>query len=137
MTPAHPVVPSEPLARFILTRSHINWENSARPRLRPEAFMPHPRIELSVFRIEGLDQNGVREIGENVATQRGKRLVGRGDVTAGNIQSIGLRVEPKEPPPRHADVVGWPALSGTPKEDKSRQKLIAQQIVERARLVLA
>ena len=34
-------------------------------------------------------------------------------------------------------LVGWPALSGTPKEDKSRQKLIAQQIVERARLVLA
>ena len=99
--------------------------------------MPHPRIELSVFRIEGLDQNGVREIGENVATQRGKRLVGRGDVTAGNIQSIGLRVEPKEPPPRHADIMGWPALSGTPKEDKGRQKLIAQQIVERAMLVLA
>ena len=70
MTPAHPVIPSEPLARFILTRSHINWEDSERPRLRPEAFMPHPRIELSVFRIEGLDQNGVREIGVDVATQR-------------------------------------------------------------------
>src|SRR5438128_1120652 len=137
MTPAHPVIPSEPLARFILTRSHIKWEDSERPRLRPAAFMPHPRVELSVFRIEGLDQNGVREIGVDVATQRGKTLVARGEVTAGNIQSIGLRIEPKEPPPRHADIVGWPTLSGTPKEDKSRQKLIAQQIVERASLVIA
>lgn len=115
MTPAHSVTPAEPLARFVLTRSHINWEDSARPRLRPEAFMPHPRNELSVFRIEGLDQNNVREIGEDVATRRGKTLIGRGEVTAGNIQSIGLRVEPKEPPPRHADILGWPALSGTPK----------------------
>ena len=97
--------------------------------------MPHPRIELSVFRISGLDAQAVRQIGEEVAKQREKQLVGHGGLKVKDVQAP-LSVQPKEPPPRHADVVGWPALSGNTKEDKSRQKLLAQQLVEKAEFIL-
>ena len=68
------VTPDESIARYILTRSHINWEKPEQPRLRPEAFMPHPRIELSVFRISGLEPPAVKQIGEEVAKKREKKV---------------------------------------------------------------
>ncbi len=132
-----PVTETELIARFILTRSHINWESVEKPRLRPEAFMPHPRIELSVFRIGGLDQSEVNQIGGNVAALRQKTLIGHGQLSVKVVEQAKLSVRPKEPPPRHADIVGWPAPTGNPKEDKSRQKLLAQELVERAVLILA
>jgi hypothetical protein len=98
--------------------------------------MPHPLIELSVFRIGALAETEIRQIGEEVGRLRNKPLVGRGELTAAHVRKVGLDVKAKEPPPRHADIVGWPALSGTAKEDKSRQKLLAMQLVEETRLVL-
>jgi len=99
--------------------------------------MPHPHIALSVFRILGLAEVEILQIGEEVGRLRSKPLVGRGELTAAHVRTLGLDVKAKEPPPRHADIVGWPALTGTPKEDKSRQKLIAMQLVEGVRLVVA
>lgn len=99
--------------------------------------MPHPYVELSVFRVTGLEEPAVRAIGDDVASQRQKPLVGRGDVNTGHIRRVGLDVVPAEPPPRHAHITGWPVLGGNPKEDKGRQKLIAMQLVVGAKLVLA
>jgi len=131
-----PIDENEPIVWFILTRSHINWEKTEHPRLRPEAFMPHPNIQLSVFRVGELDQLEVQQIDETVAFQRSKTLVGCGCLLVKHVIQTKLSVQPKEPPPRHADIVGWPVLSGNSKEEKSRQKLLSMELIERATLVL-
>ena len=98
--------------------------------------MPHPHIELSVFRISALGELEVQQIGDDVARQRQKPLIARGEVEAGQIRRLGLDVAPAEPPPRHANIIGWPRSASNLKEGKGGHKLIAMQIVEVAKLIL-
>ncbi len=86
--------------------------------------------EVSVFRINGLSETAIWEIGGDVGRKRGRTLYARGDTKASDVMKLGLEIRPNEPPPRHADLVGWP------ENDKPRQKLIALQIAAVATLVL-
>lgn len=86
--------------------------------------------EVSVFRIDGLDHSAIWEIGIDVAKKRARTLYARGDTGATDVRKVGLDVRPDEPPPRHANVIGWP------EDDKPRQKLIALQLAAVAILVL-
>jgi hypothetical protein len=88
------------------------------------------RGEVSVFRIDGLSETAIWEIGSDVARQRDRTLYARGDTKASDVMKLGLDIRPNEPPPRHADLVGWP------QNDKPRQKLIALQVAAVATLVL-
>jgi hypothetical protein len=91
--------------------------------------MPH-HGEVSVFRIDGLTETVIWKIGSDVAKKGDRTLYARGDTRASDITRVGLEVLPHEPPPRHADLVGWP------ENDKPRQKLIALQVAAVASLVL-
>ncbi len=86
--------------------------------------------EVSVFRIDALDQSAIWEIGSAVAMKRERTLYSRGDTKASDARKVGLDILPDEPPPRHANLVGWP------ESDKPRQKVIALQIAAAATLVL-
>jgi hypothetical protein len=88
------------------------------------------RGEVSVFRIDGLDQTAIWEIGSEVAKKRSRTLYARGDTKAADARKVGLDVRPDEPPARHANMIGWPD------NDKPRQKLIALQLAAVATLVL-
>ena len=88
------------------------------------------REEVSVFRIDGLSETAIWEIGSDVASKRDRTLYARGDTKAFDVIKLGLEIRPNEPPPRHADLVGWP------ENDKPRQKLIALQVAAVATLVL-
>lgn len=96
------------------------------------------RGEVSVFRIDGLDEGAVWKIGSNVALKREQTLHARGDtkadeiraIRADEIRKVRLDIVPHEPPRRHANIVGWP------ENDKPRQKIIALQIAAIAKLVL-
>ena len=59
----------------------------------------------------------------------GRKTYGYATVTAEAITSVGLGVEPAEPPPSHAVIVGWPT-------EKDQQKERAQLIAEAATAVL-
>src|SRR6266568_4917002 len=56
----------EKLARYIFSTRHFSRQP---PRVKAEAYMPN-RGEVSVFRIDGLDQAAIWEIGSDVARKR-------------------------------------------------------------------
>lgn len=69
--------------------------------------MPAKDGKTSIFRIAGLTDSvvlaiGNREVGVN------RRLHGWGVFEARSVVDLGLRLEPDDVPPRHANIVGWP-----------------------------
>ncbi len=90
--------------------------------------MPH-QGEVLVFRIDGLRASQIWVIGNEIADKRARTLYARSDIAARVVRMNGLDVLPAEPPPRHANIVGWPET------DKSRQMLIALQLAAVATLV--
>ena len=56
----------------------------------------------------------------------GRRIHGRGDLTADDVVAAGpLAVDFDDTPPRHANVVGWP-------QDRAGQKVLAQALAAAA-----
>lgn len=96
-------------------------------RLRAGAFLPH-RGELSVFRIDGLDDDAVwRHIGEYARRPR-RNVHGRGDFQLADLEDGDLSLALDETPPRHGNIVGWPA-------GKDRQLALARALARVARAV--
>ena len=126
--PPPEIPPPETVARYLLQSNEFSLEKRC---VKPTAFMPHRvRLDLSVFRIQGLESEEIWSIGKKyVATPRGKKLYGTGNIAVANIQKHQLRVVPNEPPPRHVDILGWP-------KEKDAQKLIALELSAEATLVL-
>mgnify|MGYP001450445807 CR=1 FL=1 len=123
-----PVDSDETLARFVLHASHIRHDQT----VKPDAFMPHPRIELSVTRHRASTVDELWCEGLRVSSIRQLKLHGRADVAVKSIESEQLEVVAKPIPenPNHADVVRWPI-------EKPLQKMKALEIANRSKLVLA
>ncbi|MCP4252476.1 MAG: hypothetical protein GY775_03510 [Candidatus Scalindua sp.] len=112
-----PVDLSEILSRFILKEKYIRADNT----VRHIAFTPSKNGETSVFRISGISDNEVWDIGDReVATKQSKPIFGRADIIASIVMKE-LKVIPTEPPKRHADITGWP-------DERSNQRLIALEL---------
>ena len=129
------------LARYILSKSWLYADNRPGSKVRANAWLPHPYIGLSVYRVDGWAAQDVDKKGEEIAAERetkhrqselskgkdypaGKQTftyVGTGKIQAWNVRRSGLDVVPKEPPHRHADIVGWPPLTQSKKEDMAAQ----------------
>ena len=123
---AHTVGANEILSRYIFSTRYFSRHTL---RVKAEAYMPS-RGEVSVFRINGLDETAIWDIGCGIAKTRERTLYARGDTKAIEVRRLGLEILPREPPPCHANIVGWP------EGDKPRQKLIALQVAAVASLVL-
>lgn len=115
-----PVELSEKLSRFIL---QSNWIRTSDSTAKPAAFLPNPQNgETSVFRTSGITEQNTWEIGDReVADRRAKPILGRADILARDIMSRNLQIKPSEPPPRHANIIGWP-------DEKSKQLQIAVEL---------
>src|SRR3990170_1342923 len=120
--------PGEPVARFIVNSGHLN---KSRTKIKRHAFEPAPATRTtSVFRIHSLDEPEVWAIGRaHVADPQGKKLHGRADLAIEAVTSLGLAVVPTDPPPRHAEISGWPL-------EKSAVMSLAQELASRASLKL-
>ena len=117
-----PVDLSETLSRFVLSRKWIRADST----VRHIAFTPDQKGDTSVFRISGITNNEIWDIGDReVAPKRNLPILGRADVIASFVISKGLKVIPSEPPKRHADITDWP-------EEKSEQKQIALELAAKA-----
>lgn len=120
-----PVDPAEPITRYIFSSSHFSAQNN---RVKHNAFMPSSG-EVSVFRTDTLPEPEIWAIGQGISTQRGQQLHARGDLLTSDVLSLSLTVEPSEPPPRHANITGWP-------HEKDLIKLRAMELAEKATLRL-
>ena len=92
--------------------------------------MPNREGEVSVFRVAGLNETEIWTIGGDVARSVARNLHGRAEIEAGAVRKNDLDVVSVEPPPRHANIVGWP------ENDKSRQKILALELAGVATLTL-
>jgi len=120
-----PVAPSELLARFVLFSGHIRSSDNT---VKPDAFMPHPHVELSLTRHLEATDDEIWQEGERVAAARGT-LHGSADVVASAFLDESLRVEAKPigVNPNHADATGWPP-------EKAEQKIKAISIARKCKL---
>ncbi len=119
-----PVADDEKLARFILFRNWIRNDST----VRPDAFIPYPHPNLSVYRHIGLAEPEVWQIGRAIANARPAKLYGRADILASDVKHHSLRIEPTPTPKNHANITGWP-------ERKPEQKIIALKIAASAHFV--
>lgn len=115
----------EYLARFII---FSKWIRNSDKTVKPDAFIPHPYVELSVTRHsrpKNLSKTELWAIGERVALSRKPpaTLYGRADIQTEPVRRQNLEVIPNqiEWNPNHANIIRWPS-------DKALQKSIAQQL---------
>ncbi len=124
-----PITPDEELARFVL---FSRWIRNTEPfkTIKPDAFIPHPRPDLSVTRHMNLSGQELWKIGQSIAEVRPATLYGRADIRAADVLQQGLKIEskPVADNPNHANVIGWPA-------EKSEQKKIALELAANAKFV--
>ncbi len=121
------VAPQETLARFAIEKTYFRPSDGT---VRHNAFLPSRDCNSSVFRISGLAEAEIWDIGNtHVALPRDKPLLGRAEIIAQHVLDNKLGVEPAEPPPRHANIVGWP-------DDKAARRQIAQELAALARFYL-
>lgn len=93
------------------------------------AFLPdRAGNETSVFRINGLPDDAIWEIGdEHVAPTRGE-IIGRADLAESSLANP-LVLEDAPPPPRHMAIRGWPSLDA-----KEQVHALAQKVASLAQL---
>ena len=119
----------EPLARFLTSSSHFNAI-----AVKPAAFMPNRARETSVFRHERDPVEGLRLIAEkNLAVSCS--CYGAAICEASAVRKVGLEISASEPPARHANIVGWPAIENDPVAQKSKDKELAASVASASALV--
>ena len=118
------VHPSELLARYVLFSRHIRSDKT----IKPDAFIPHPNIALSLTRHLEATTDEIWQEGQRVASVRGVKLYGRADVGAGSIieQGLSIKAAPIDENSNHVDVLDWPT-------EKSEQKIKAMQIAAQSK----
>ncbi|MDO8540859.1 MAG: hypothetical protein Q7S40_10525 [Opitutaceae bacterium] len=140
--PTSSVDADELLARYFV---HPRKYSAVTKKLKPEAFVPHPHKEMSVFRIRELETENIRDLGQKEFADRlteAKPLLGWGQFKHRVLAepSVSLRLarwnRSDNAHPRHRDVVGWPVIQNDPKETKAKQKEVALELAERTLLVL-
>jgi hypothetical protein len=120
--------------RFIHTKEgRLSQRADGSWRVKERAFLPAenhsivpPRLEASVFRIEGLSDQEVWELAvEQLEQAAGLPPVkAAGVVTPRAVADVGLQVDYDNDPPRHAAIIGW--------SDKPTNKMKAQALAETA-----
>lgn len=122
-----PVAPNETISRFAVEKSYYrSSDNTAKPK----AFLPDKKGNTSVYRIDNLSADEKWYLGEeNVAKPRGKELRASIEIKADHVFNQGLKINPDNDPPRHANIYNWP-------EDKDAQMIKAAVLAHNAELYI-
>jgi hypothetical protein len=120
----------EDLTRFLTSSSQFNAV-----MVKPAVFLPNPKNgETSVFRHGSFPRALLWQIAkEQVRADR--TLHGAAIVKAKHVRSALLDVVAQEPPPRHANIVGWPSPTTDPDLGKAARRERALVIAQHAELV--
>jgi len=112
--PEH-VADEEDLARFLTSSSQFSALG-----VKWVAFLPKDQ-KKSVFRHGAEPRQKLIEIARAYISSTAT-VHGAGIIRAETIRSAGLDVIAEEPPPRHADIVGWPVVAMDPELQKAHRK---------------
>ena len=127
--PEH-VADEEPVARFLTSDSQFNSKGA-----KPSAFMPGPKdSKTSVFRQGADPAHLLWEMGDHeIGTER--RIRAAAMLTAAAVRQATLEVESQEPPPKHANISGWPNAVNDSVSTKAQCKEFALLLSQAAVLV--
>ncbi|MGH9422265.1 MAG: hypothetical protein ACRD3J_19970, partial [Thermoanaerobaculia bacterium] len=103
--------------------------------VKPAAFLPNPKDhKKSVFRHAAKPLDGLRRLASNqipgTVTVHGAAVV-----KVAIVRSARLDVIAEEPPPLHANIVGWPVITRDPELQKAQERERAVIIASRSILV--
>lgn len=114
-----PIESNESVARYLLNKRNIRGDKT----VKPEEFVPYKYVDLSVNRHLDCSDDEIWRFGEQVATVRSKKLLGRTDILVSDCEIGPLKVieQPIENNPNHADITGYPA-------QKADQKALAAKL---------
>ena len=120
----------EDLARYLTSSSQFNAV-----MVKPAAFLPNPRDgETSVFRHGSEPRGALWQIAREYAVGD-RALRGAAIVKARHVRAALLDVAASEPPPRHANIIGWAWSESDPEMGKAERKEQAALIAQHADLV--
>lgn len=128
-----PILEGERVSRFVLDKRHLKADVIKFRAFEP----PSADTALSVTRSEGLSEADLWAHGDRwVAAPANREVVARGDFTPAQARAVTfdgfqLAIVADEPPPRHANVIGWP-----PVEQKEVRRSLAQQLAALAHCVV-
>ncbi len=113
-------------ARYIFDSNRFNKQNS---QVKHKTFHPaRDDHKTSIFRISELSENQIWNLGDTfVASVINRELLACAELTVAAITSLDLRVQPNEPPIRHANIDDWPL-------EKEKWLSLAQELAARATL---
>ena len=124
------VADEEDLVRFLTSSSQFNAVG-----IKPAAFLPNPKNgETSVFRHGSHPRESLWRIAEEYLAGA-RTLHGAAIFKTKHVRSTSLAVEAQEPPPRHANIAGWPWSQTDPEMGKAEQMERAALIAQHAELV--
>lgn len=89
-----------------------------------------------MFRYTDRWSDRLQETATTIAHERGLRLHGTAFARAQAALDAQLSIKAEEPPPCHANIIGWPVVVNNPALQKARQKERAILIAQQARLLL-
>ena len=119
----------ESLARFLTSSSQFNANGA-----KPSAFLPNPIDRAkSVFRYGSEPRDFLWRIAEEHIA--GVRIHGAAIVKAQHVRSARLDIVAHEPPPRHANIIGWPWSQSDPEMRKAEHMEIALAVVRWAEVI--
>jgi len=120
----------EDLARFLTSASQFTAKGA-----KPSAYMPS-----ELYRNTSVLRHGAEPKSEllgiwNRNSQPGRNLHGIAICKAAAVRSAKLEVAADEPPPRHANIEGWPWNDADPDMGKAARKELAAVIAENADVI--
>ena len=121
---------SEDLARFLTSDSQFNTKGA-----KPSAYLPHPKYRnASVFR-QGAEPAAdlLQTWLDNAGADR--KLHAVAICKAAHVRAARLDVIAEEPPPKHANIEGWPWNEADPEMAKAARKELAALIAQKAEVV--
>jgi hypothetical protein len=128
-----PIDDNERISRFVFDRRHFSARGVKFRAFEP----PSTAVEVSVTRTNGLSDAAIWRYGDQWIGQPANRTVlARGDFTPRQLGEVGtdgvrLSLRPDDNPPRHANIIGWPAP-----EHKEIRRSLAQQLAAKATCVV-
>lgn len=124
------VAGEENLARFLRSSSYFNTT-----MVKPAAFLPNSKNrQTSVFRHGATPVVALVRIAQD-RIPSGVTIHGAAICSAERVRSSILDVIAEEPPPLHANIVGWPVHANDPELQKAEQKERATLLASSSTLV--